>query len=99
MMDVEPALRFLNEYATHCVWRWERPIEMTFCFEPGPTELFFSAQNKGGLSSRRLCPAENPWRGSLLAACKTLAILHRPKVAAKSTTAVCVRAQEITFVI
>ena len=98
-MDVEPALRFLNAYATHCVWRWERPIEMTFCFEPGPTELFFSAQNKGGLSSRRLCPAENPWRGSLLAACKTLA-RKQPKVAAKSSTAaVCVWAPEDTFVI
>ena len=84
-MDVEPAPRFLNAYATHCVWRWERPIEMTFCFEPGPTELFFSAQNKAGLSSRRLCPAENTFWGSLLAACKTLA-RKQPKVPKSSTT-------------
>ena len=48
MMDVEPALRFLNEYATHCVWRWERPIEMTFCFEPGPPNCFLVLRTKEG---------------------------------------------------
>ena len=47
-MDVEPALRFLNAYATHCVWRWERPIEMTFCFEPGPPHCFLALRTKEG---------------------------------------------------
>ena len=46
-MDVEPALRFLNAYATHCVWRWERPIEMTFCFEPGPPNCFWRSDTNG----------------------------------------------------
>ena len=57
------------------------------------TELFFSAQNKGGLSFRRLCPAEDPWRAFLLAACKTLAKAAQSGRPKSSTAAVCVWAQ------
>ena len=69
-MDVEPALRFLNAYATHSVWRWERPIEMTFCFEPGPPNCFLALRAKEGSPLRGYVQRKTPDGRSLLAACR-----------------------------